>query len=136
MDIQEIPCEDVTRFNVLGIIWESKKFWGALFQVFREPRILSFGHLWDILGSLITNFPIRASRRLERMAKVCIKVCTCIWLFESFAMSDKTCMCILHITHLLKRKILQYLRRSRIDCFEHGLNKQYLISWFLLKMLS
>ena len=39
MDIQESSCEDNIKFNFLGIIWESKRSWGAHFQAFREPKI-------------------------------------------------------------------------------------------------
>ena len=44
VNIQESSREDNAKFNFLGIIWESKRSWGAHFQAFRKPKIQNFGN--------------------------------------------------------------------------------------------
>ena len=39
VDIQESSRRDNAKFNVLRVIWESKKFWKVHFQAFRDPKI-------------------------------------------------------------------------------------------------
>ena len=41
-DIQERSRKDHANFDILGIIWESKRSWRVHFQAFRGPKIQNF----------------------------------------------------------------------------------------------
>lgn len=62
-DIQESYCENNTKFNFLGIIWESKMSWRINFSGFphQHPKFLKCPHTFcfDLLFCLHNNFQMK-----------------------------------------------------------------------------
>ena len=70
VDIQENYSEDNAKFNFLGIIWESKMSWRVHFSDFQKSlksKILASMVPPSGCAGFITNLPLCATRRLERM---------------------------------------------------------------------